>query len=102
MRSPTPPRKQSSRIERQERCGPVPDHHLAGTEPIPGATTDHALAWVSLDEGDRNVASLWTYVVTALDRACPGVGAGALPLLQAGQTPTEAVLTTVLNKLSVL
>jgi LuxR family transcriptional regulator, maltose regulon positive regulatory protein len=40
--------------------------------------------------------------VTALDRACPGVGAGALPLLQAGQTPTEAVLTTVLNKLSVL
>ena len=69
---------------------------------LTGTTADHSLAWVSLDEGDRDVASFWTYVVTALDRACPGVGAGALPLLQAGQTPTETVLTAVLNELSVL
>ena len=69
---------------------------------LTGTTADHSLAWVSLDEGDRDVASFWTYVVTALDCACPGVGAGALPLLQAGQTPTETVLTAVLNELSVL
>ena len=41
-------------------------------------------------------------MITALDRAVPGVGAGALPLLQAGRTPIEAVLTVVVNELSVL
>jgi LuxR family transcriptional regulator, maltose regulon positive regulatory protein len=75
---------------------------LAGTDPTPGATTKHTLAWVSLDGGDRDATSFWTYVVTALDRACPGVGADALPMLQAGRTPTEAVLTAVVNELSVL
>jgi LuxR family maltose regulon positive regulatory protein len=63
---------------------------------------DAAVAWVSLDEGDQEASSFWTYVVTALDRAVPGVGAGALPLLEAGQSSTEAVLVVVLNELSVL
>ncbi len=63
---------------------------------------DAAVAWVSLDEGDQDASSFWTYVVTALDRAVPGVGAGALPLLEAGHSSTEAVLVVVLNELSVL
>ena len=66
------------------------------------ADDDPAVAWLSLDEGDREASSFWTYVLTALDRAVPGVGAGALQLLQTGQTPTEAVLAVVLNELSVL
>ncbi|HLL65925.1 MAG TPA: hypothetical protein VK453_09265 [Micromonosporaceae bacterium] len=50
-----------------------------------GATAeDPAVAWVSLDDGDSDPTSFWTYVVTAVDRAVPGVGAGALALLQAG------------------
>jgi LuxR family maltose regulon positive regulatory protein len=61
-----------------------------------------AAAWVSLDEDDRSPASFWTYVITALDRAVPGVGAGALAVLLAGQAPVESVLATVLNELSVL
>ncbi|MFI7065808.1 LuxR C-terminal-related transcriptional regulator [Kribbella sp. NPDC050124] len=61
-----------------------------------------AVAWVALDAGDREAATFWTYVATALDRAVPGVGAGALPLLQAGRTPIETVLTVLLNELSVL
>ncbi len=65
-------------------------------------TSDRAVAWVSLDEGDQEASAFWTYVVTALDRAVPGVGAGALPLLAAGQSSTEAVLVVVLNELSVL
>jgi LuxR family transcriptional regulator, maltose regulon positive regulatory protein len=74
-----------------------------GARATPGGTVDDtAVAWVSLDEGDRDATSFWTYVVTALDRALPGVGASALPLLAAGQTPTEAVLAVVLNELSVL
>ena len=34
-----------------------------------------------------DASSFWTYVVTALDRAVPGVGASTLPLLQAGRSP---------------
>ncbi len=60
------------------------------------------VAWVSLDEADRHAATFWTYVVAALDRAVPGIGAGALPPLQAGQEPTHELLSGLLNELSVL
>ena len=60
------------------------------------------LAWVSLDEADQDPATFWSYVVAAVDRAVPGVGAGALTSLQAGQQPTEELLTGLLNELSVL
>ena len=33
------------------------------------------VAWVSLEESERAAGSFWTYVVTALDDAVPGVGA---------------------------
>ncbi|HEX8346804.1 MAG TPA: LuxR C-terminal-related transcriptional regulator [Actinoplanes sp.] len=67
-----------------------------------GTAEDPAVAWVSLDDGDRDPSSFWTYVITAVDRAVPGVGAGALALLQAGQEPIEAIVAAVLNELSVL
>src|SRR5439155_11900704 len=58
------------------------------------------LAWVSLDAGDNDPVRFWSYVLTALDRLAPGVGAPALGLLQSPQPPsTEAVLTTLLNGL---
>ena len=41
-----------------------------------------AVAWLSLEESDRQPATFWTYVITALQTAVPGVGAGVLPLLQ--------------------
>ena len=47
------------------------------------ATASRPVAWVSLEETEQQPASFWTYVVTALDTAVPGVGAGVLPLLQA-------------------
>ena len=57
-------------------------------------------AWLSLDRGDNDPASFWTYVIAALRTAAPGVGEGALALLQApGPQPTEAVLTVLLNDL---
>jgi LuxR family maltose regulon positive regulatory protein len=59
------------------------------------------LAWVALDEADRDADRFWTYVLTALDRAAPGTGAAALTLLTAGQ-PIEVVVTAVVNELSVL
>src|SRR4051794_10342867 len=59
-----------------------------------------ALAWVALDESDRDAATFWTYVLTALDRAAPGVGSAGIGLLAAGQ-PVDAALAAVLNELSV-
>ena len=57
-------------------------------------------AWLSLDQGDNEPASFWTYLVAALQTVAPGVGASALSLLQAPQPPPiETVLTTLLNEL---
>ncbi len=66
------------------------------------AAADRPVAWVSLEETERQAVSFWTYVVTALDGAAPGVGAGALPLLETANAPIETVLATVLNELSAL
>src|SRR2546421_11255774 len=42
-------------------------------------------AWLSLDESDNDPASFWTYLITALQRVEPGVGASAISLLQSHQ-----------------
>ena len=56
-------------------------------------------AWLSLDQRDNDPALFWTYLIAALQTAAPGVGAGALSLLQSPQPPIEAVLATLLNDL---
>jgi LuxR family maltose regulon positive regulatory protein len=68
---------------------------------LDSAPAERPVAWVSLEESERERESFWTYVVTALDAAA-GVGAGSLPLLQAANPPIETVLATVLNELSAL
>ena len=60
------------------------------------------VAWVSLDERDRDGQTFWTYVLLAVDRAVPGTATASLELLRGGQAPVEAVLTALLNELSVL
>jgi len=57
------------------------------------------VAWLSLDEGDAQAASFWTYVITALQGVAPDVGAAVLPLLQSSRAPSEATLATILNEL---
>jgi LuxR family maltose regulon positive regulatory protein len=64
------------------------------------ATPERSVAWLSLEESDRQPASYWTYVITALQTAAPAVGGSALELLQSAQPPVETVLTAVLNELS--
>ncbi|MGY3379600.1 LuxR family maltose regulon positive regulatory protein [Arthrobacter sp. TE12231] len=61
---------------------------------------DHCVAWLSLDQADSEPAVFWTYVVTALQTAVPGVGSTALELTGTSPFPTERVLTTVLNELA--
>ncbi len=63
--------------------------------------SDLGIAWVSLDEDDRDPQTFWTYVLTALERVAPGSGSAGLQLL-ASEQPAAAVVSGVLNELSVL
>ena len=56
-------------------------------------------AWLSLDQRDNDPVLFWTYLITALRTAAPGVGEGALALLHSPQPPIEAVLALLLNDL---
>ena len=67
------------------------------------ASSDRPAAWVSLDSGDNDPQSFWSYVIAALQTMAPGVGANAVALLQEPQPPPiETVLTTLLNELGAL
>jgi len=53
-----------------------------------GAASDNrSFAWVSLDQGDDDPTRLWWHVVSALERACPGLGDANLLRLLATQDP---------------
>ncbi|MFZ0160537.1 MAG: LuxR C-terminal-related transcriptional regulator [Kineosporiaceae bacterium] len=63
-------------------------------------TGEGCVGWLSLDRGDNDPTTYWTYLVAALQRVAPGVGTGALALLTSPQPPPiDAVLTTLLNEL---
>lgn len=59
-----------------------------------------SVAWLSLDPADNEPVSFWTYVVTALQGAVPGVGSAALELLVSAPVSIESVLTALLNELA--
>jgi LuxR family maltose regulon positive regulatory protein len=61
---------------------------------------NRSVAWLSLDREDKDPASFWTYVVTALHGVVPGLGSSALELIASSPLPTEHVLTMVLNDLA--
>ena len=65
--------------------------------------SERVAAWLSLDPGDNDPVTFWTYVVAALQRVAPGVGEDTLTLLHEPQPPPiESVLTTLLNDLGAL
>ena len=58
-------------------------------------------AWLSLDEGDNELAGFLTYLVAALQTIAPNIGAGVLGVLQAPQPPPiESILTALLNEIT--
>ncbi|MGA7204763.1 MAG: helix-turn-helix transcriptional regulator, partial [Specibacter sp.] len=57
------------------------------------------VAWLSLDARDDDPVAFWTYVVAALARAVPGIGAKALLLLKPPLAPFETFLSILLNDL---
>jgi len=72
------------------------------------------VAWVALDEGDNDPVRFWIYVIAALDRLQPGLGATAqgmfhppqpVPTVPASHSETgwiEAALTALINDLAAL
>lgn len=58
-----------------------------------------ATAWLSLDPGDNDSATFWTYLVAALLRV-PGVETAASDIIREGHPVIESVLPTLINDLS--
>jgi LuxR family maltose regulon positive regulatory protein len=59
------------------------------------------VAWVSVDEGDNEPVLFWRYVLTALDRALPGLCTELVTYLQTQQAPPlRSVLQALLNRLA--
>lgn len=64
---------------------------------------ERPLAWLSLDRGDSQPTSFWTYLVAALQSVRPGIGRGTLALLQPAQSArAEDLLGGLLNELAAL
>jgi LuxR family maltose regulon positive regulatory protein len=61
------------------------------------------IAWLSLDEGDNDLARFLTYLVAALQTTEGKVGQGLLSVLQSpGTVNVESMLTPLLNEISSL
>ncbi len=58
-------------------------------------------AWLSLDYGDSQATTFWSYVIAALQTVAPGVGTTSLSMLREPQPPPmESILATLVNELS--
>src|SRR5215472_773261 len=59
------------------------------------------VAWLSLDTADNDPARFWRHVVAALDRACPGIGERAGPLLgPPAASSFEGLVAALINELA--
>lgn len=58
------------------------------------------VAWVTLDEGDNDAVVLWSHVIEALCRACPGLPHETLAALVSTAPVLEVVLPRLVNALA--
>ncbi len=67
------------------------------------ASCGQPVAWLSLDEGDNDPASILTYLVAALQTIMANIGKGVLAILQSPQPPPiESILTALLNEITTI
>ncbi len=59
-------------------------------------------AWLSLDEGDSDLACFLRYFIAALQTLAPSFGQGVLAALQSSQPPAVALLTPLINELAAI
>lgn len=58
-------------------------------------------AWLSLDQGDNDLARFLVYFIAALQTIIPTIGEGVLGPIQSPQPPTtEAILSTLINEIT--
>jgi LuxR family maltose regulon positive regulatory protein len=59
------------------------------------------IAWLSLDEGDNDLATFLAYLVAALQTAAPGAGEATRKMLESGPLPAaDALLLPLVNDLA--
>jgi LuxR family transcriptional regulator, maltose regulon positive regulatory protein len=58
------------------------------------------VAWVTLDEADNDAVGLWSHVIEALCRVCPGLAQATLAGLAATAPLREVVLPRLVNELA--
>lgn len=61
------------------------------------ASSETALAWVTLDAGDNDPVRFWTYVATAVDRVREGLGRRALQRLRVSGMPVQTAVDELMN-----
>lgn len=67
------------------------------------AGCERPVAWLSLDEADKDPARFLTYLIAALQTVAPTIGEGLLGALQSPQPPApESILTALLNEIATL
>jgi LuxR family transcriptional regulator, maltose regulon positive regulatory protein len=107
LRDETIPR---DRLVRQLRVGPNLKLMLVACPAGFGKTTLLAawreaeaarrpVAWLTLDEGDRDPTVLWSYVIEALRTVCPAISAAISPEVVGAAPITEVVLPRLVNEL---
>lgn len=64
------------------------------------APTPTQIAWLSLDENDSTPARFLSYVIAALQRVDPRIGASTQSMLQASPLPIPSLLTVLLNDIA--
>ena len=85
-----------------------PPAHSQSQNPIP--EFPNRFAWITLDEGDSDLAQFLAYIIAAVQRAAgpnqvgtdAAIGDGALDMLQSPQPPVTAVLTTLINDIAAI
>ena len=86
----------SAWLKQQDEGGRMKDEAGKPLPPVP-------VAWLSVDEGDREANRFLTYLVAALQTVLPTLGEGVLQLLQSPQPPPlEALLIHLLNEIAPL
>jgi len=67
------------------------------------AGCERPVAWLSVEERDKNPTTFLIYLVTALQTIAPKIGEGVLGALQSPQPPTtESILTALLNEIDTI
>lgn len=61
---------------------------------------ERPVAWLTLDEGDDDAVVLWSHVIEALGRACPGLAHEALAATVASAPLLEVAMPRLVNELA--